>query len=432
LAAAAILAFAHVGAEILPRVMAPGAAHAGSASQMQCPDNVLVNPGFEAGFMGRGRVSEVVANGWTAWYERFPGVNGINYVPDYVPRNRHDGGRNTVHTGVWSQEMATSGATHTAGLWQRVTVPSGSHVLAAGAAYAWATNGDDPQRSDAPGTYALTLGLDPRGGEDPNAPSIVWTVPVTVTDAWAPLVVEAPVRGSSVTLFTRGQPLRQLAHNVSRWDSLCLRVLGPIGEPTATSTRLPWPSRTPRPEDHAEAHTPTVTAAPGTQVALELGLKLDLLAESTAAAADAPTEPALSLPERVATRAAQDAPSPLPTPWPEEEDEATILEFGSGIVESLGLVVLALAALVAGLVVGLGRRRRPSGDGSGGPGDEASGGPSADAGDEVDGGPDVGVGGPGDEASDEADSGPAVGIGGPGDDAGHEASSGPDAGSEGE
>jgi hypothetical protein len=92
---------------------------------------------------------------------------------------------------------------------------------------------------------------------------------------------------------------------------------------------------------------------------------MDLLGTSTADALAAPTEPNLTLPQQVATRAALDASPGEPTPWPELEDEATIRGLGLGVVESLGLVFLALAALVAGIVFGVGRVRSEARDGGG-------------------------------------------------------------------
>lgn len=337
--------------------LAPPPAFAASPRQVDCPGNLLSNPGFEAGFTARGRIAETVGNGWQAWYERFPGVDGINYVPDFTPRHRDEGGPLAAHRGLWSQEMGTENATHTAGLWQRRPVPPGSVVLATGAAYAWASSGDEPSRSRPPGRYALALGLDPMGGADPTSASIRWTTPVTVTDAWVPLAIEAPVEGSAVTLFARGQPLERLRHNVSRWDSLCLRVLGPIGESTPTATPRPWPTRTPGPDDPTPTRETRPSPDPATASALEIGLKLDLLKTSTASARSLPTEAALSLPDLVATRAALDAPDAVPTPLSAEAPEDRWRTARYALEDHLGLIALAIASLVGGLLFGLSVRR---------------------------------------------------------------------------
>ena len=131
-------ALAMLGIGLLAHVAMPG--RVALAQEAECPDNLLVSPGFENGFAARQRPSEIVANGWSAWYKYLPGVDGVNYVPDYTPRRRDVDGFVTVHSGLWSQEMATQYATHSAGLWQRIYVPPDSQIQASIWAYAWASN----------------------------------------------------------------------------------------------------------------------------------------------------------------------------------------------------------------------------------------------------------------------------------------------------
>lgn len=322
------------------------------AQAVECPDNLLVSPGFENGFAARQRPSEIVANGWSAWYKYLPGVDGINYVPDYSPRRRDVDGFATVLSGLWSQEMATQNATHLAGIWQRVYVPPDSQIQASIWAYAWASNGDDPGRSEPPGTYALALGIDPRGGDDADSARITWTAPVTITDAWLPLSLAAPVAGPVITLFTRGQPLQLLAHNVSRWDGACLRVIGRAGEPPFTATPVPWPTRTPTPG------TPTAAPNRATREAVAMYRALVLAATATARAATAG-------PDAGATTEAGLAQLPAERPFAMTDvdlidiaglpPEPSLVE---AIADHLGLVSLVLAAFVAGLTIGLGRITR--------------------------------------------------------------------------
>jgi hypothetical protein len=323
------------------------------AAQVACGGNLLVNPSFEAGFSGRGRIDEIVATGWTAWYERLPGVDGVNYVPNLVPRGRQDDGAGMVIDGLWSQEMSTHGATHTAGLWQRVRVPRASIVSAFVSAYAWASDGDDPVRSAPPGTYIMALGLDPAGGQDPNAPTILWTQPISVTDVWVPLEITADVPGAAVTFFTRGQPLEKLRHNVSRWDGACLSVVGPIGQPTPTLTPRPWPTRTPRPGDPTATPTTAPTDDPATRAALEVGLAVDAATEAAGEAGatgdGAPIGDA-------GTSASSGDPSGDPSAGPGAgpADDAAVDRPALGDLAGVG--VFALAALLGGVAFGLGRR----------------------------------------------------------------------------
>jgi hypothetical protein len=325
-----------------------------TASSPDCPGNLLTNPGFENGFSIRNRLVEMVANGWHSWYETVPGVDGLNYPPAYAPRFRLRDNLITVLEGLWSQELSTEGTTHTGGLWQRVTVPPGSQVLARAWGYAWASNGDDPGRSQPPGTYALLIGLDPRGGEDPRSQTIIWTTPITTTDQWLPMTLDVPVDGPQVTLFLRGQALERLKHNTSRWDATCLRVLGPAGEPTPTTTAAPWPTRTPGPG------TPTVTSdlptpyLAATRVALEVSLGATMVARAaTAGSAPSGGGPASALATAAAGGGRSRASGSGETGLTEPATDASLWET---VFDQLGLVALALAVFVIGLAAAVGRK----------------------------------------------------------------------------
>jgi hypothetical protein len=320
-----------------------------TSDQIGCPDNLLKNPGFEAGFEGR-RPAEIVGRDWQPWYETLPGVDGLNYVPDYRPRWRWRDGAATVHSGLWSQELATHDATHTAGLWQRVDVPPDSLIDASVWAHAWATRGEDTGRSEPPGTYVLTMGLDPLGGEDPHAARITWTPPITVTDAWVPLHLALPVEGSTATLFLRGQPLQILRHNASRWDSACLRAVGPAGEPTLSPTPRPPATRTPRPGD------PTWTPSVPTLAAIATEVAFSLEATALSAQATATAGSAVGSEATMAVLAAQLA-ARTPTAAAPAEDEPAI-PLGARLADQMGLLLLVLAVFLVGLLVGLGRGRR--------------------------------------------------------------------------
>lgn len=346
-------------------------------AQLACPDNLLVNGGFEGGFGGRGRLAETVGLGWSAWYERFPGRDGINYVPDFEPA-RGLPGSPLAAEGMWSQQMATRDATHTAGLWQRVAVPPGSVVSARVLVYGWASNADDPARSEPPGTYVSLLGLDAGGGVDPNAASVTWTAPVSVTDSWVPLSLELPVHGDAATLFLRGQPLLPLRHNVSRWDAACVRVLGSVDEPLPTATRPPA-ARGVLPGTPTAVPTASATADDATRSALDVGLFVDAASTSAAAAAvaAAPATPAPpGLPGAPGLAGAPEA-APAVEPGvfrPEWGDAAADPWSGdvpvprraelvrAALADRAGMLFLGLAALFGGLLLGA-RRVRSRTDG---------------------------------------------------------------------
>lgn len=356
-----------------------------------CPENLLANASFEHGFSSRGRVVETVANGWNAWYATLPGVDGENYVPDFGPARRGDGPTLRTADGLWSQQQATSGATHTAGLWQTVIVPPASLIRASALAYAWASNADDPLRSRPYGTYVLQLGVDPLGGRDHNAPGIRWTEPVTDTDTWLPLVLELPVEGPAVTLFTRGQPLAKLMWNLSRWDAACLQVLGPADGPTLTPTPTapptrPGPSPTSEPTPDAAAARVIIArqllargatlmppeATPGARATLAvLATRIALgTAGSTGfgAAGGGGSGPGSGNPGSGSSAAGSDRSGPGTGRAAEIGDDPWGAVSTSGFMETLlrwldgsaGLLVLALAAFLGGLLLAAGRVRGPA------------------------------------------------------------------------
>jgi hypothetical protein len=236
-----------------------------------------------------------------------------------------------------------------------VTVPRDSQVAATVWGYAWASKAEETDRSVPPGTYAMMIGIDPLGGEDPDAGRITWTAPITTTDDWLPLNLVTPVEGPLITLFIRGQPLQPLAHNVSRWDSACLRVIGRAGEPPFTATPRPWPSRTP---------TPSATPNRATKEADRAGRLLVLAATATARAAvvdrrlDATTvaDPYALAPEIPVGGVTGDAYGGSEAAGREGSRLMAVL------ADNPGLILLVLAVFVAGLAVGVGRRAGATAD----------------------------------------------------------------------
>lgn len=356
----------------------PPAAHAQApgAPGLDCPGNRLVNPGFEAGFSARGRLAEVVGNGWTLWYATLPGVGGLNYPPAYSPARRGRSAVEAVHSGLWSQTLATEDATHTGGLWQQVPVPPGARVMAWVWANAWATDGEDPARSEPPGTYALQLGVDPAGGTDPNGTGIVWTEAITVTDTWLPLALELPVTGPTATLFLRGQPREILRHNLSRWDSACLRVIDPAGvleeeaPPPDRPTRVP-PTLAPG-EPTPTPNLATIEAELALQSrATERAVLLQIKVATRAAAAAAPVGPEgqagggapgvmLGMPEDDETSAPGDSGSSgnsSNSGDPYLDEPAPALPLGIVIADHAGLLALTVAAFAGGVLLGYGREK---------------------------------------------------------------------------
>lgn len=325
-------------------VLAPEAAAAQPRPEIPpCPGNLLVNPGMEEGFGVRGALERLVPIGWNPWSVALPGTGGLNHPPRFGPLRAQGAADGRVADGLWSAQLSTEAATHTGGLWQRVAVEPDTVLQTTVWGYGWATNGERPDASEPPGTYALAVGIDPRGGEDAEDGRVRWSGTITVTDAWLPLSVSAVAETAAVTVFARGQALSILAHSTARWDAACLRATGIAGEPPWPAPRLPQPSPT-----HDPA-APPPTADPLAQALVATRLH-DGLAEAAAALGD-PGPMAVGARATLLAYATRIA----ATPTPFAEDEPVAPPMSAVLAERAGWVTLALAAMAAGILVGLGR-----------------------------------------------------------------------------
>ena len=323
------------------------AAVSAQAPELPCPGNLLVNPGFEAGFSARGFASQTLALGWLAW--QAPGPSD----PALSPAARFRDGEAAALAGAWSQKVEGLGPLQAGGLWQAVPVPSGERVLAQAWARAWQGSDADRLRSRSNGAYALGIGLDPRGGSDPDAAGIVWTTPVTVTDGWLPLFVSTTAETGAVSLFLRGQPLSP-GSNEARWDEACLRLADAPLPPTPTRTPEPRPTR----ELAAGAPSPTpelatLEAQARAQAAATLRA-IDLQLRATQWAATPPAARSLQAEAALPGTAGLPAGSASLAPVAEGPTRAPLWAL---IWDRSGLAMLAMAALVAGILAGLGRPR---------------------------------------------------------------------------
>jgi hypothetical protein len=367
---AALVACAGAAVPFAPIVPAGSVARAAVRAAEPCPGNLLVNPGFEQGFSIRQRMTEMLAVGWSSWFETGAGAGAGYEPPTYAPRFRWRDSADTVIEGLWSQEMATRAALHTGGLYQRVGVTAGSMVEASAWARAWASNGDDPARSEPPNTYALLIGIDPLGGADASSRYIEWSTPITLTDQWLQLTVQAPVEGTVATLFLRGQSLLPLKHNVSRWDGTCLRIMGPIGAPTLTATEEPWPTDTPGPEEATAQAALMPALAMATRESLAESLEATVAARALEPGAGLPSAPIG--PDMLATAAASGDIAPE---WSSADDTRVgpaAAPPWRRALDSAGLAVLTVAGLVAGLALALNMRAPAGGDDA--PGHDTQGG----------------------------------------------------------
>lgn len=227
-------------------------------------EDPLANPGFEGDFSYRhdpytdiwaGELS--VADGWDLWYDN--SQECPDYDPDCNPQSynrRPEYKRETnlerVRSGESAQKFFTTYGTHTAGLYQKLDVDPDSWVQFSIWVMAWSSNKDITDHSFIPGPYAVSVGIDPTGGESWEAPEIQWSVPITRHDEWVYLEVAAHTVSGSISVWTRATQHDPVKHNDSYWDDAELVVLDepPTPTPTPTATRTPAPTPQPTPDGY--------------------------------------------------------------------------------------------------------------------------------------------------------------------------------------
>jgi hypothetical protein len=231
--------------------------------------NRLQNGNFEGGFSERGAGEVVVANGWEPWWQQGTqdqDANGFLKRPEYKPDSSRAGGT--------QQKFFNNYATHNAGIRQRVSVPRGSKLTLTARAYIWSSQEDNYGASNKAGNYAVMVGIDPTGGDNALAGSVVWSPARIEYDHWLDLRLEATAQADAVTVFLRGTVEYRVKNNNSYWDDVVLTAVEPpptprpptaTPRPTATPTDTPTPSPTSTPTDTPtpmDTPTPTVTATP--------------------------------------------------------------------------------------------------------------------------------------------------------------------------
>jgi len=168
-----------------------------------------------------------------------------------------------TYWGAPSLAFITNGVPYIAGIYQVVPVTPG---VVYQTDIGWAAAACNFQLCD---NMQRRLGLDPTGGTDPQAPSVLWSRIEYGADKWPDLTVSARAAGPNMTVFVWVN--RPASYGV---DEIYLDAVGlwpdpsqpPVTntpEPTATSTRRP-PTRTPVPATDTPSPTDTPPPLPPT------------------------------------------------------------------------------------------------------------------------------------------------------------------------
>lgn len=205
---------------VIPAIILSGVAVWSGAqhADAQAP-NLLINGSLERPYYGQGAATRTVPNGWTLWL-------GAG-APDAFPHQDNT----QVRDGEVSWNLKQGFTVFTAAGYQRVSVTPGDVLEFS--AYGWVYTCNDTttscvieeapyRRSDTAAGASLKVGIDPNGGTDPNAGSIVWSGTAAPYDQWAQMTVSATAAGDAVTVFMHMTQTLPVAINNVYWDQASL------------------------------------------------------------------------------------------------------------------------------------------------------------------------------------------------------------------
>ncbi len=186
--------------------------------------NLLRNPDFEGGFYAwNGDNARQVPNEWAAWWNT--ALAGPRYNPSDAGSRVQSGARAASY---WEQYRD-----YDAGLYQLVpNVTSGTIYRFSIYGHAWSTTDITKKTSDT--DVQMQIGIDPKGGDNPNAGSIVWSGAVSARDTYQLFTVEAAAQGTQISVWVRGKTIYPVTQTDFYWDNASLVAVGQAAAPTNT------------------------------------------------------------------------------------------------------------------------------------------------------------------------------------------------------
>ncbi|MDX1614343.1 MAG: hypothetical protein R3300_08540 [Candidatus Promineifilaceae bacterium] len=203
---------------------AAGGGEGGGSATAACPaggQNLLTNPSFEGDYLKFGYDEINHAPGWFPWWED-DGL--VNLRPEYKPA---DGALfpNRVHSGGFAQQYFKTFGQFKAGLQQFVEVPTGTRLQFSAYGQAWSCE-EFSKCPDAtsynPADMLMRVGIDPRGGDDHQSPSIKWSPYFNPLDQWQLACVEAVSEAGAVTVYLWASPNKPNGNQDVYWDDASL------------------------------------------------------------------------------------------------------------------------------------------------------------------------------------------------------------------
>lgn len=195
--------------------------------------NLLTNASLERPYYGQGSSTRTVPQGWSLWVgsgapDAFPHTDRVQVLDGEVAWNIKQG--YVVFTVAGYQQVGGlkvgESVTLTGNGWVYTCNDTTNSCIINDAPY---------RRSDTSAGVTLKVGIDTKGGTDPNAASVKWSGTAAPYDQWATMTITAAAEAETVTVFLYATQSRGLAMNNVYWDKISLvRTAGAaIVEPTA-------------------------------------------------------------------------------------------------------------------------------------------------------------------------------------------------------
>ena len=193
-----------------------------AAPPQQASGNLLTNADFEIWDYSnpvwpfQDGIPEVqVAPGWRAFYvDTAPAKAHVPTMwkrPEFRDVKAYEYSYR-VHSGMLAQKYFTFGGQHEAGLYQQVGgIAPGTPLRFAVYMHYWSCMPKSTEEwnmcpfeylSSSPAPNHTKVGIDPTGGTNPWAPTVIWSAELEVPDYWALFSVDAVAQNSVVTVFT--------------------------------------------------------------------------------------------------------------------------------------------------------------------------------------------------------------------------------------
>lgn len=343
------------------------------AQQPSNPTNLLTNGDFESwdwninSWPLQDGIPEVqVCPGWRAYYVDSPPPNVPSPENWKRPEFRDVKAAefsHRVHSGALAQKYFTFGGQHIAGLYQQVGgIAPGTPLRFSAYMMTWgcmAGHGEwnicpTGDKSNNPAPMHTRIGIDPTGGANPWAASVVWSPEQDAYDQWTLFQVDATAQNSTVTVFTYSyadwfDSVFRI-HNDVYIDDASLIALNETPAPLPTATPAPpmdtpvsAPEDTPAPEPTSSP--PTATPQPTATATATATMTPTATLPPTATPFPSPTATETALPTSTSAPAtAMPSATPSPPVMPAGESERT----GSTVL----MVLLVIGAFGGGVWLG--------------------------------------------------------------------------------